>query len=132
MVKAADTANDIIPVLLATRERLALRGWMPGRGPVDKRGHERKRKRGDGFTLVDALWACPVTAARWHARILLSRVAGDPDLVGWGAHPMRTADEVFALIDKSIIYILTGQKQVPAHVAARRVAELALAAGGGR
>lgn len=91
----------MIGVLVLAREILSECGWFHGAYTVDRKGAPVARV-GDPFTLVDALNASPVTAARWEARLLLQRIASVPDLVAWNADPFRKRRDVFALLDRAI------------------------------
>ena len=103
MISIARTARpgEIAPVLLEVRKRLVSEGFRRGLYPVDERGHRVPADR-PPWTLVDAINCCEVTAARYHARLYLSAMAGVVDLSEWSAHPYRTGTEVVALIDKAL------------------------------
>lgn len=101
-VERAAERSEVLTVLLRTWEVLSECGWVRGPYVLDRGGAPRAAQPGDGCTLVDAVNASPVTADRWHARLLLQRIAGHPNLVEWNTHPYRQARDVEALLDKAI------------------------------
>ena len=79
--------------LLRVRALLLAEGWA--------------RREGDpeGHTIAGALWSLPPSVARWKAKLLLSRLAGDPDLYRWNADPMRTGAQAVGLLDAGIYWL---------------------------
>lgn len=92
----------ILSTLEAVRRRLLRAGWAPGREQVDAKGRGIPFDPKKPMPLIDALLCEDVSIERHIARSLLRRMAGD-EIVAWGAHPYRTAQEVFLLLDKAIV-----------------------------
>lgn len=95
-------AGEMIAVLLHARSLLCECGWIGGRPRVTKDDSLSVRVEGDPLTLVDALIDLPPTPSRWAARVLLQRIARDPNLVDWNSNPYRTGADVVALVDRGI------------------------------
>jgi hypothetical protein len=95
-------ASAMLDVLMHARSLLIRDGWARGQFQVDSSGSPAVRSDGDSWTLSEALNDSPVTADRWEVRILLQRIAGNPSLPDWNAHPYREGADVVALIDKAI------------------------------